>query len=162
MLVSTTPDVVGLAAITARLRVGSRNTVRLYTLLPRDPLTLHRFLRKVWQRGQHLDEWRIRHVDGPAAKLPRLTGLRQIGEFVGRGVTPAQLLGWSKRERDPLPLFTVSGDVVAFESALRDWCFRHDAVQRFPVAAAAEGRIGRRLVERAKSARNQATSCAVE
>jgi hypothetical protein len=151
--VPSPPDTVGLTAITARLRVGSRATIWAYTRLERDPLTLRRFVRRVWQRTAHLDEWRERHLHGPAAQLPRLQGLRTIGEFVGRGTTIAQLLGWARRTRDPLPLF---GDEVVFESALRDWCFRHDQIC-LPDDAPA-GRSGRRLVERAGMPGNQAPS----
>lgn len=151
-MTTPSPDVVGLAAITARLRVGSRVTVWAYTRLERDPLRLRRFLRRVWQRAQHLDEWRERHQLGAQAQLPKLVGLRQLQAFVGRGVTEAQLLGWSRRERDPLPLFTVGADVVAFESAVRDWCFAHDR----PCAEDAAGRSERRLVRREKSTGNQA------
>lgn len=146
------PDVVGLAAITARLRVGSRVTVWAYTRLERDPLRLRRFLRRVWQRGAHLDEWNERRLHGAQANLPKLVGMRALQAFVGRGVTEAQLLGWSRRARDPLPLLMVGGDVVAFESAVRDWCFAHDR----SCAPDDNGRIERRSVGARKSAGNQA------
>ena len=149
-MTTSPPDVVGLTAITARLHVGSRVTVWAYTRLPRDPLTLHRFHRRVWQRAVHLDEWRERHYLGADAQLPRLRGLAAIAAFVGRGTTVAQVAGWSRRERDPLPLF--DGDAV-FESALRDWCFRHDRI--YLAEHGARGRSERRSHDGAKSPGNQ-------
>ncbi len=146
---------IGFTAIAKRLGVGSRSTVYAYTLLERDPLTLHQFRRSVWQRAAHVEEWRLRHRDGVKAELPRLVGVRAIASFIGRGATVAKVLAWSKQARDPLPLFTVrGGEVVAFESAVRDWCLRED---RIYAAGEREGGEGEKsagdLVEIAPSIR---------
>jgi hypothetical protein len=118
----TRPRVYTWDAIASALCVASPKTARSYASRPFDPLRVWRLCGRVYVERCRADLWRDRQR--AECIQPRLEGLLALGDSIGIRDDEA-LLKLIRRAVDPLPTWYDGRRIVAWASAVEDWCEWH-------------------------------------